>query len=263
MNEARTVVILAGGKGIRLRPHAELIPKALVPLGGMPMIWHIMKMYSISGYSHFLIALGHKGDMIAEWFEHYRGRRCDFTLHMDGSAPEFHIPLPEDERAWRITFVHSGEETETAGRLLRLRSYIQDEHFLATYSDGLSSVNIAEIARAHHSSGLPATMLSVRSPSRFGIVEAEHGRATRFDEKPHGRMRINGGFFVFHRSVLDRISGDDAVLERDILEPIAREGGLGVYEHDGFWHCLDTQKDLHTLEQLWESGTAPWKCWME
>ncbi len=258
MSTQHPVIILAGGKGMRLRPHADLVPKALVPVGGMPVIWHVMKLYSRCGYRHFVIALGHKGDIIAEWFERYRARRCHYTLSMDGSPHRYHAALPDDERDWTITFVHTGEDTQTGGRVLRARAFVETDHFLATYADGLSSVDIAAIARTHLDQGLPATMLSVLSPSRFGVVEAVDGKVTRFEEKPHSHIRINGGFFMFHRSIFDRISGDDAVLERDVLEPMAREGLLGVHEYDGFWHCLDTQKDLHTLERLWSSGHAPW-----
>ena len=260
MKEARSVLILAGGKGLRLRPHADLLPKSLVPIGDMPVIWHIMKMYSASGIRRFIIALGYKGDMIVQWFERYRVRLCDSTLNMDGSPVIFHDRLSADERDWRITFAHTGEDTETAGRMLRASRYIEDDHFFATYGDGLSSVDVSAVARAHMESELPATMLSVRCPSRFGVVESKLGRATRFEEKPHTDIRINGGFFVFHRSIFDRIEGDHSILESDVLEPMAREGRLGVYEYDGFWHCLDTQKDLIILERLWSKGDVPWRC---
>jgi glucose-1-phosphate cytidylyltransferase len=262
MKKSYSVVILCGGLGIRMRAYAEHVPKALVPIGGRPIIWHVMKLYSHHGFRDFILPLGYMGEAIIDYFRHYHVRNRDFSMTF-GNAPEtrFHTELPEDEREWTITFVHTGLHTRTGGRLLRVRPYIDGDHFLATYTDGLCDANLADVLDHHLRSGMQATMLSVNLPTTFGLVEDENGIATRFREKPRALDRINGGFFVFHRSVLDRIEGDDTILEQGPLQTLVAERALGVYRHDGYWSCMDTPKDVQTLGALWEQGNAPWRLW--
>lgn len=262
MKQPYKVVILCGGLGTRLRAHAENVPKALVQIGGKPIIWHVMKLYSRFGFRDFILTLGYKGEMILNYFEQYCTQQCDYTLEFSNPKTHvFHTKLPEDEREWRITFAHTGLNTNTGGRIKRIEPYIAEEHFLATYTDGLSDVNIAEVLEKHLASGLEATMVSVNLPTTFGLVEAQDGLATRFREKPRTTDRINGGFFVFRRSIFNRISGDDVVLEEEPLQSLVDEGRVGVYQHDGFWQCMDTPKDAMALTDIWNSGTIPWKTW--
>ncbi|MDH7516399.1 MAG: sugar phosphate nucleotidyltransferase [Bacteroidota bacterium] len=256
------VVILCGGKGLRLLPYSSDFPKALIPIGDMPVLWHVMKLFSAYHYRRFILAIGHRGDEIIDWFLRFRERRCDFTLSFAGPGDRrFHKQLPEDERQWEITFVHTGEETETGGRLRRVLPYIDGEHVLATYADGLTDADIPSILRFHLDNGYHATLLSVYCRSRFGVLDCRDGLVSRFDEKPERILRVNGGFFAFHRSVLENIPGDEAVLETHVLPKLAEMGVLGAYEHNGFWHCLDTPKDLLHLRTLWASPSPPWKIW--
>lgn len=257
----QTVVLLCGGKGLRMRADGGGPPKSLVRIGGRPIIWHVMKIYSQFGYRDFVLTLGHRGEEIVEYFERYLRSSCDSTMTFDPPDRVTHSQLPDDERAWSLTFLQTGEDTQTGGRIKRAVDHIRGDHFLATYTDGVADVNIAQLVRQHLSSGLPATMLSVFTPIRFGIVEAQNGIVTRFEEKPTRSVRINGGFFAFHKSILDRIGGDDDRLEMDVLMPLAAEGRLGCLEHDGFWHCVDTPKDLLELQRRWDSGHALWKSW--
>lgn len=256
-----TVVILCGGKGLRMRGDASGPPKALVPVGRMPILWHVMKIYSAFGYRHFILTLGHRGDEIIDFFDRYHRRSCDSTLSISTGKRNYLAQLPDDEREWTVTFLHTGEHTLTGGRLKRAAGHIRGEHFLATYADGLADVDIPATVRQHLERGLPATMLAPYTPIRFGIVESADGLVTRFEEKPERSVRINGGYFVFHRSIFDRISGDHDNLETDVLMPLAADGQLGCREHNGFWHCVDTPKDLIELQRIWNEGDAPWKTW--
>jgi glucose-1-phosphate cytidylyltransferase len=264
MKQPYKVVILCGGLGTRMQAYAQHMPKSLVPIGGRPIIWHVMKLYSRYGFRDFVLTLGYKGDAIIDYFRHYHARNCDFTMTFNGAAESrFHTTLPDDEREWSISFVHTGLHTMTGGRVLRVAPYIAEEHFLATYTDGLSDVNIRNLLDQHLRTGVKATMLSVNIPTTFGMVEAENGIAIRFREKPLALERINGGFFVFHRSIFDRIKEDATVLEEEPLQSLVEEGQLGVYQHDGFWACMDTPKDVLHLDSVWNSGNAPWKTWIE
>jgi len=264
MKQPYKVVILCGGLGTRLRAHAENLPKALVPIGGKPIIWHVMKLYSHYGFRDFVLTLGYKGDMIIDYFNRYLTMHCDFTMTFgEGYAPMLHTELPQDEKEWTITFVHTGLNTMTGGRIKRIASYIPEAHFLATYTDGLSDVNIQAVLDTHLASDMDATMVSVNLPTTFGLIEALDGVATQFREKPLTTDRINGGFFVFRRSIFERIRGDDVVLEEEPLQSLVDEGRVGVYQHDGFWRCMDTPKDSLALSELWQRGSVPWKTWNE
>lgn len=262
MKKPYKVVILCGGLGIRMRAYAEHIPKALVPVGGMPILWHVMKLYSHYGFRDFVLTLGYKGEKIIDYFRHYHSRRCDFTMTFNG-VPEsrFHTALPEDEREWSISFVHTGQTTMTGGRIKRIEDYIKEDHFLATYTDGLTDANIESIFDQHLRTGVGATMLSVNLPTTFGLVEEKDGIATRFREKPLAMDRINGGFFVFHRSIFEHIEGDHIVLEEEPMQKLVCEQRLGIYQHDGYWGCMDTPKDVSILEAIWQTGNIPWKTW--
>jgi glucose-1-phosphate cytidylyltransferase len=257
-----SVVILCGGKGVRISAYTEHIPKPMVLIGGRPILWHVMKLYSHFGFRNFILALGYKGDKIIDYFEHYKERYCDYTLPLSKKCDRVYTTeLPADENEWKITFAHTGDNTMTGGRVKRVARYIHDEHFLVTYADGVSDVNLAEVLKQHQTSGLDMTMVTVECQSNFGLVETEDGKATHFREKPRFDLRINGGFFACNRSVLDYIAGDETVLEEEPIEQLVAERKVGVYEHNGFWQCMDTPKDYMDLKALWDSGNAPWKIW--
>ncbi|MAT38245.1 MAG: glucose-1-phosphate cytidylyltransferase [Ectothiorhodospiraceae bacterium] len=256
------VVILCGGKGIRLSAFADNTPKPLVPVGEKPILWHVMKLYSYYGFRDFVLALGYKGDLIVEYFERYKQLNCDYTMTMDQSkGRDFHTSLPPDEQEWRITFAHTGEETQTGGRIKRIARYVEGDTFLCTYADGVSNVNIDEVFRQHCSGPQDLTMVTVMLKSGYGLVASENGVATGFKEKPDRSVRINGGFFVCDRKVFDAIDSDETAFEEEPMEGLVREGRVGVHPHDGFWQCMDTPKDYIKLNELWEQGNPPWKIW--
>ncbi len=255
------VVILCGGKGMRMRPHTETIPKPLVPVGEKPIVWHVMKLYSHYGFHDFILALGHRGNQIVNYFVHYREKNCDFTLHYRDGTKTFHTSLSPDEREWNITFAHTGLETETGGRIRRVAPYIQDDYFLATYADGLSDIDISAVLERHLSSGLAATMTAVNLPTDYGLVKTSSGVATSFREKPRADDLINAGFFVFSRKMFDFLGEDDCVLEQEPLRRMVEERQVNVYHHEGFWHSMDTPKDHEELSRLWNQKRAPWKVW--
>jgi glucose-1-phosphate cytidylyltransferase len=260
--EPQKVVILCGGLGTRMREETEFRPKPMVEVGGRPILWHIMKMYSHHGYRDFVLALGYKGEIIVDFFESYRRRCSDYTLTLSDSPDrEYFGHLDDDERHWRITFGWTGAETMTGGRLRRLRPYLQDGTFLATYGDGVSDVDIPDVVNFHRKSGHQATLVGVKLPTTFGVLEEDGGKVTEFREKPVVNGRINGGFFVFEPSVLELLRGDEEVLEDQPLRTLVQRGQLGVYRHDGFWKCMDTVKDVKAANDIWHSGRAPWKLW--
>jgi glucose-1-phosphate cytidylyltransferase len=262
MRQPYKVVILCGGRGMRLLGRAGEEPKALAPIGDRPILWHVMKRYSHFGFRDFVLALGYKGERIVDYFDRYCLRHCDVTVAFsDPLHRVYHTALDDDERDWTVTFVHTGLDTMTGGRLKRVAAYIAEDTFLATYTDGLADIDLAGVFAFHRRSALRATMVSVHLPTAFGLIEARNGVATRFREKPIAADRINGGFFVFHRSILDTIEGDDTVLEEEPLQSLVEHGAVGVYEHEGFWHCLDTPKDAEYLNALWSAGRAPWLRW--
>lgn len=252
-------VILAGGLGTRISEETSTRPKPMVEIGGKPVLWHLLKLYSHHGISDFIICLGYKGYVIKEYFANYFLHTSDVTFDLSANKMEVHHKHAEP---WRITLIDTGEHTQTGGRLKRVADYLDDETFCFTYGDGLADIDIkAEIA-FHASKGCLATMCAVSPPGRFGAIDIKDNRITRFEEKPPGDGSwINGGFFVLERKVLDYIEGDTSVWERSPLERLARDGQIAAYIHQGFWQPMDTLRDKLKLEELWQSGRAPWKVW--
>lgn len=252
-------VILAGGLGTRLSEETELRPKPMVEIGGKPILWHIMKMYSAHGVNEFIICCGYKGFMIKEYFAHYFLHMSSVTFDMRNNCMEVHEKKVEP---WLVTLVDTGEKTQTGGRLKRIQPYLDPEDFCFTYGDGVADVDITALIEFHRRNERLATLTAVSPPGRFGALNLEKSLITGFSEKPLGDGgRINGGFFVLSPPVMDYIQGDDTVWERDPLERLAAEGNLAAYLHDGFWQCMDTLRDRTYLEGLWASGKAPWKVW--
>jgi len=253
-------VILAGGLGTRLSEETAVRPKPMVEIGGLPILWHILKLYSHFGIREFVICAGYKGYMISEWLAHYQIRTADVTFDLANNGMEFLNSPSED---WTVTVVHTGDDTMTGGRLKRIRDYL-DDTFCFTYGDGVADIDIPDLMAFHRAEGRQATMTVVQPPGRFGAVTLQAGqtRIDHFKEKPSGDGAwINGGFFVLEPSVIDRIEGDETVWEQDPLRSLAKDGELSAYRHSGFWQPMDTLRDRMVLESLWESGDPPWKCW--
>lgn len=251
------VVILAGGLGTRLREETEFRPKPMVEIGSRPILWHIMKGYANFGFRDFIICLGYKGDVIRDYFLNYRIRNSDFTITLGTNDIEIHSG--HDEWGWRVTLAETGLWTMTGGRLKRVAKYIDGDTFMATYGDGVANVNIHALLECHRRSGKLATVTAVRPSSRFGELSLEEGLVSSFEEKPQVQNSwINGGFFVFHRSVLDLIQGDEDRLETHVLKKLAEMRELAVYQHRGFWQCMDTLREMELLNKLWASGSPPW-----
>jgi glucose-1-phosphate cytidylyltransferase len=253
-------VILAGGLGTRLGEETSIRPKPMIEIGGMPIIWHIMKLYSAHGVSDFIVCLGYKGYLIKEYFANYFLHTADVTIDLrNGNAMEIHQNWSEP---WRITLVETGAETQTGGRLKAIRRYLNDnEPFCFTYGDGLASIDISDLIQFHRDHGKKATISAVAPPGRFGALEFEGDMVRSFKEKPDGDGGlINGGFFVADPSVLDLVDGPETAWEQEPLEQLAAAGELVAYRHSGFWQPMDTLRDKVHLEELWRNG-APWKCW--
>ena len=253
------VVILAGGLGTRLAEETDARPKPMVEIGGKPILWHIMKIYSAHGLNDFIICCGYKGYMIKEYFAHYFLHMSDVTFDMHSNCMEVHEKHVEP---WKVTLVDTGLNTQTGGRLKRIREYLDDENFCFTYGDGVSDVDIHKIIALHNQQGRLATLTAVLQPGRFGVMDFEGNRVSAFHEKPRGKGGwINGGFYVLSPKVLDLIEDDSTIWERGPMEKLASKGNLSAYFHDGFWQCMDTLRDRMKLEELWASGNAPWKLW--
>lgn len=253
------VVILAGGRGTRFAEETELRPKPMIEIGGKPILWHIMKIYSAHGLTDFVICCGYKGYMIKEYFAHYFLHMSDVTFDMEKNCMDV---LHKNAEPWRVTLVDTGEKTETGGRLKRVSSYLGQEDFCFTYGDGVADIDVTELVAFHKSEKTLATVTAVVPPGRFGALSVDKSRITGFQEKPGGDgRRISGGFFVLSPKVIDYIQGDHTVWERDPMERLAGEGNISAYLHDGFWQCMDTVRDKVLLEELWGSGRAPWKVW--
>ena len=250
-------VILAGGGGARLAEETHLRPKPMVEVGGKPIIWHIMNTYASHGFKDFLVACGYKGELIKEYFYLFQIRNSDYFIDLkDGSCDV----VQGLQKNWRIGVIDTGIDTQTGGRILRLRSWIGNETFLVTYGDGIGNVNIAELVDFHRSHGRIATVTAVRPPSRFGGLALDGDRVQEFSEKPQtGEGWINGGFFVFEADVFRYLDNDRTILERDPLERLASESQLMAFRHDGFWQPMDTLREKQILESLWASGKAPWR----
>jgi glucose-1-phosphate cytidylyltransferase len=251
-------VILAGGLGTRISEESHLRPKPMIEIGGRPILWHIMTLYSRHGFNDFVVCLGYRGYMIKEYFANYVLHNADVTIDLAKGAIEYHATKHEP---WRVTLVETGEHTMTGGRLKQVARYLDPaEPFFLTYGDGLSDVDLTALAAFHRQHGREATVTAVAPPGRFGALEIDQGRVERFSEKPPGdNGLINGGFFVLNPSVLGRIDGDDTVWENAPLEGVAHDGQLMAFRHDGFWAAMDTLRDKNQLESLWASGAAPWR----
>lgn len=255
------VVILCGGLGTRLREETEFRPKPMVPIGGRPILWHIMKLYAHHGHKHFILCLGYKGEQIKEFFRNYHWNTSDVTLNL-GKQPRIQYHSHHDEEDWTVTLIETGAATQTGGRLKRVLPYVGNETFLLTYGDGLTDSNINDTIKLHEQTGKLATLTAVHPTGRFGDLGIQCGVVTAFNEKPDQQSApINGGFFVMNPKIGEYLDGDDCVFERDVLPKIAEEGKLGAQVHRGFWQCMDTYREQVLLDQMWQSGNAPWKIW--
>jgi glucose-1-phosphate cytidylyltransferase len=252
-------VILAGGLGTRISEETSLRPKPMIEIGGRPILWHIMKVYSANGVNEFIICCGYKGYLIKEYFANYFLHMSDVTFDMQENKMTVHHRKAEP---WKVTLVDTGDATQTGGRIKRIAQYLDDGPFCLTYGDGVGNVDIRASIDFHREHGLLATMTATQPPGRFGSLGLDGTRVTRFLEKPVGDGGwINGGFFVLSPKVVDLIAGDDTLWEREPLEQLAREGQLSAFFHHGFWQPMDTLRDKTHLETLWSAGQAPWKVW--
>lgn len=255
------VVILCGGRGMRLQEETEFRPKPLVPIGGRPILWHIMKIYAYYGFHEFVLCLGYRGEMIKEYFLTYEAMSSDFTIRL---GHDYNIDYGDahKEQDFTVTLVETGLNTMTGGRIKRVEKYIEDDTFMMTYGDGVADINIQALVGYHQQHGRLATVTAVRPFSRFGILTFDENSAvTGFAEKPQVEQWLSGGFFVFNRKIFDYLKGDDCILEREPLEQLAREGQLMAYKHSGSFYAMDTYRDYKDLNELWDKGETPWKKW--
>jgi glucose-1-phosphate cytidylyltransferase len=253
-------VILAGGLGTRISEESAARPKPMIEIGGKPILWHIMKIYSHYGINDFIVCCGYKGYVIKEYFANYFLHTSDVTFDVQKNSMQVHQRFAEP---WRVTLVDTGEDTMTGGRLKRVGEYVKDEDaFCFTYGDGVSDININELIDFHRKQRVRATLTAVYPPGRFGALDISENKVTTFQEKPKGDGgMINGGFFVLSPSVLTLLKDDETIWEREPLESLAKSGQMSAYEHRGFWQPMDTLRDKNYLEDLWSSGKAPWKLW--
>ncbi len=251
------VVILAGGKGTRLAEETASRPKPMVEVGGRPILWHVMNLYADYGHTCFLVACGYKGEMIKEYFHNYALHSADYIINLKDGSRQI---VNGSNLDWQVGLIDTGLETMTAGRILRLKPWIGNTRFMLTYGDGVGDVNIRRLLEFHLAHGKLVTVTAVRPPARFGGLEIEGDNVRSFSEKPQtAEGWINGGFFVFEPAVFDFISGDDSILEREVLERVAAEGQLMAYRHTGFWQPMDTLREKQLLESLWATGNPPWR----
>lgn len=252
-------VILAGGYGTRISEESGIRPKPMVEVGGRPVLWHIMKIYSAYGINDFIICLGYKGHIIKEYFANYALNNSDVTFNMRNGTMDVHR---NESEPWKVTLVYTGQDSMTGGRLRRVKEYIGNHTFCMTYGDGVSDVNVGESIKFHREQGTLATLTAVQQPGRFGAfnLAAEDRKINHFKEKPKSAEMpwINGGYFVLEPEVIDYIAGDDTSWEKEPLEALASEGELSAYRHTGFWQPMDTLRDKNYLEELWQKGEAPW-----
>jgi glucose-1-phosphate cytidylyltransferase len=254
------VVILAGGLGTRISEESDLKPKPMIEIGGKPILWHIMKIYSCYGFNEFVICCGYKGYCIKDYFLHYYMHQADVTIDLCENTIDYHHSKAEP---WKVTLADTGLTTMTGGRLKRVQEYIGNESFLLTYGDGVSDINIRKLIEFHQAKRRKATLTAVQTSGKFGSLKLEGDRISTFQEKPKGDGSwVNGGFFVLESAVFDYITnGDKTIWEREPLENLARDGQLNAYKHEGFWQPMDTLRDKNELESRWASGKAPWKMW--
>jgi glucose-1-phosphate cytidylyltransferase len=254
-------VILAGGYGTRISEETHLKPKPMIEIGGMPILWHIMKLYAAHGITDFVVCLGYKGYLIKEYFANYFLHMSDVTFDLAQNTMEVHKHFAEP---WRVTLVDTGQDTMTGGRLQRVRPYLSGDTFCFTYGDGVGDIDISSTISFHREQGCAATVTAAQPPGRFGRLDVEGDLVRAMQEKPQGDGNwINGGFFVMEPRALDEIEGDDTLWEKEPMERLAKQGELAVYRHNGFWQPMDTMRDKNLLEELWQSGKAPWKVWKE
>jgi glucose-1-phosphate cytidylyltransferase len=250
------VVLLAGGFGTRLSEYTGIIPKPMVPVGGKPILWHIMQIYAKFGHKDFYVALGYKAEVIKEYFLNYRALNSDFTIDLGSGITTHHQVNSVD---WNVTLVNTGASSMTGGRVKRMQKYIGNEPFLLTYGDGVADINLDEVLKFHKSHGKMVTMSAVRPTARFGELEIDAGLVKSFKEKPQLHEGwINGGFFVVEPAFFELIQGDDMMLEREPLEKATQMGELMAYKHEGFWQCMDTKRDQELLEDLFAKDKCPW-----
>jgi len=246
------VILLAGGFGTRLAEYTDVIPKPMVPIGGKPILWHIMQIYAQYGHKDFFVALGYKSDVIKDYFLNYRALNSDFSVDLATGTVQ---PHQIDSVDWRVTLVDTGDQTMTGGRVKRMQKYIGNETCMLTYGDGVSNIDLEALLKFHKSHGKLITVSAVRPAARFGELELSGQSVTRFQEKPQLQEGwINGGFFVIEPKFFELIDGDMMLLEREPLERAAQMGQLMAYKHDGFWHCMDTKRDHELLEVMWKNG---------
>jgi glucose-1-phosphate cytidylyltransferase len=253
-------IILCGGFGTRLGEETNIRPKPMVEIGGQPIVWHIMKSYAHYQFRDFVLALGFKGHYIKDYFLNYHPLRSNLQIDLKSGSIEYNNPVAED---WRVHLIDTGPNSMTGGRLYMLRDHLKDDDiFMLTYGDGVSDVNIHDLVTFHKKHGKKATMTAVRPPARFGTMLFDGNHVTEFKEKPQtGEGWINGGFFVFNRSVLEYLNGPETILEKEPLERLAADNELVAYKHTGFWQCIDTLRDKNYLESLWQNNEPPWKVW--
>jgi glucose-1-phosphate cytidylyltransferase len=253
------VVILCGGLGTRLREETEFRPKPMVPVGARPILWHIMKFYAQYGFKEFILCLGYKGEVIKEYFYNYQWHRSDVTLKL-GAHPEITYHNQHTEEDWQVTLIDTGQATQTGGRVKQALRHIPDDEFLLTYGDGLCDVHLPSVIEFHHRTGGLATLTAVKPTGRFGELTFEGDKVPTFTEKGETGY-VSGGFFVLNRGIDKYLTDDTCSFEFNALPVIAEQGLLNAYRHDGFWQCMDNQREMELLNKLWTSGTAPWKIW--
>ena len=256
------VVILCGGFGTRIRDVAENIPKPMIPIGRNPILWHIMKYYASYGYSDFILCLGYKGQVIKDFFLSYEAHTKDFTIEL-GRAGAIQYHTDHDESDWRVTLADTGLDAMTGARIARIRKYVGDEEFMLTYGDGVGDIDLDRLLAFHRAHGKTLTVTGVRPPGRFGELMSEAGQVVEFNEKPQATGgRISGGFFVASPKLFEYLDDrEDLVFEKNPMRHLVADGQMMVFEHDGFWQPMDTLRDKNYLEDLWQSGKAPWKVW--
>jgi glucose-1-phosphate cytidylyltransferase len=253
------VVILAGGLGTRLAEETEIKPKPMVEIGGYPILWHILKIYAHHGFNEFFIALGYKGEIIKRFFYDYQSLSGNLSINFADGKMDVRDRDCED---WKVHLIDTGQNSMTGGRIRRLKDYLKDETFMVTYGDGVCNVDITELVKFHRSHGKLATVTAVHPPARYGELLIKEDLSTEFSEKPQTHEGwINGGFLVFEPEVLNFLSGDESIMELEILERLAEEKQLVAYKHHGFWQCMDTLRDKRQLEAAWNDGNPPWKIW--
>ena len=251
-------VLLAGGRGTRISEESQIRPKPMIEIGGKPILWHIMKHYAQHDVTDFIVCLGYKGYFIKEYFANYFLHNSDVTVDLARNTIEYHTSRSEP---WRVTLVDTGDATSTGGRLLRVRDHLGDAPFCFTYGDGVSDIDITAQRSFHDSHGLAVSMTVVAPPDPYGRTVVAGDRIVDFEEKPEGTTLINAGFFIVAPSALDEIDGDESAWEREPLMRLSRRGQVAAWRHEGFWQCMDTVRDRQLLEELWDSGKAPWRTW--